>query len=97
MARRLFADTLCLTDNSPDGTYETSTLASLYNTALIAVQYLLPLLVLSCAYYRVGVVLRKDKSVGDSIHAKSVAAKKKYSDHEYGTDFKDSDQGYISY
>ncbi|KAK6015625.1 hypothetical protein OSTOST_18947, partial [Ostertagia ostertagi] len=24
----LFADTLCLTDNYPDGTYETSTLAS---------------------------------------------------------------------
>ncbi|RCN28380.1 hypothetical protein ANCCAN_25875, partial [Ancylostoma caninum] len=39
-----------------------------------SVQYLLPLMILSCAYYRVGVVLRKNQAVGDSRHAKSIAA-----------------------
>ncbi|WKY05809.1 hypothetical protein Q1695_006206 [Nippostrongylus brasiliensis] len=73
----LFEDTLCLADNFPDGTSRTSTWASLYNTGLIAVQYLLPLVILSCAYYRVGSVLRKNKGVGDSVHEKSIAAKKK--------------------
>lgn len=48
-----------------------------YNNGLIAVQYLLPLMILSCAYYRVGAVLRKNQAVGDSRHAKSIAAKKK--------------------
>ncbi|KAK5978482.1 TachyKinin Receptor family [Trichostrongylus colubriformis] len=75
--KTLFADTLCLSDDYPDGTSETSTLASLYNTFLITIQYVLPLFILSCAYYRVGMVLRKDKAVGDTIHAKSIAAKKK--------------------
>ncbi|VDM53491.1 unnamed protein product [Angiostrongylus costaricensis] len=83
----LFADTLCLTDNYPDGNSQTSTLASLqanyrkmcyrYNSGLITVQYLLPLMILTCAYYRVGVVLRRSKAVGDSRHAKSIAAKKR--------------------
>ncbi|KAL6739152.1 hypothetical protein Aduo_012637 [Ancylostoma duodenale] len=73
----LFADTLCLSDNYPDGTAQNSTIGALYNNGLIAVQYLLPLMILSCAYYRVGVVLRKNQAVGDSRHAKSIAAKKK--------------------
>ncbi|KAE9418871.1 hypothetical protein Angca_003403 [Angiostrongylus cantonensis] len=67
----LFADTLCLTDNYPDGNSQT------YNSGLITVQYLLPLMILTCAYYRVGVVLRRSKAVGDSRHAKSIAAKKR--------------------
>ncbi|EGT38629.1 hypothetical protein CAEBREN_24504 [Caenorhabditis brenneri] len=50
-----------------------------YNNGLITVQYILPLCILSAAYYRVGVELRKDKTVGDVRHAKSVAAKKKAS------------------
>ncbi|KIH68071.1 hypothetical protein ANCDUO_01596 [Ancylostoma duodenale] len=73
----LFADTLCLSDNYPDGTAQNSTIGALYNNGLIAVQYLLPLMILSCAYYRVGVVLRKNQAVGDSRHAKSIAAKRR--------------------
>ncbi|CAD6195110.1 unnamed protein product [Caenorhabditis auriculariae] len=70
---------LCLAQNFPDGKGDESLFGHIYNNGLIAVQYLLPLCVLSAAYYRVGVELRKDKCVGDVRHAKSIAAKRKAS------------------
>ena len=50
-----------------------------YNNTLVIIQYVLPLIVLSWAYYRVGIVLRKDQPVGDSHHKKSIQSKKKVS------------------
>ncbi|CAL2040014.1 unnamed protein product [Caenorhabditis brenneri] len=73
----LYENPLCLADNYPGG--NESLLGQIYNNGLITVQYILPLCILSAAYYRVGVELRKDKTVGDVRHAKSVAAKKKAS------------------
>ncbi|CAB3409758.1 unnamed protein product [Caenorhabditis bovis] len=73
----LYENPLCMADNYPDG--PNSIWGLVYNNGLITVQYILPLCILSIAYYRVGVELRKDKTVGDVRHARSVAAKKKAS------------------
>ncbi|CAI5447166.1 unnamed protein product [Caenorhabditis angaria] len=73
----LYENPLCFSDNWPGG--RDSWIGSYYNRSIIILEYIIPLCILSVAYFRVGVELRKDRTVGDVRHAKSVAAKKKAS------------------
>uniref|UniRef100_A0A7E4ZWT1 G_PROTEIN_RECEP_F1_2 domain-containing protein n=1 Tax=Panagrellus redivivus TaxID=6233 RepID=A0A7E4ZWT1_PANRE len=73
----VFEDRLCLADQFPDGNSHTSFYFNVYNHALVVMQYLLPLIILSFTYGRVAFVLRQNNVIGDTRHTDNVRVKRK--------------------